>query len=62
MSSSADTLFLDWVSRCMARNQRVSRSLADSKIERDLSIDGVSEAAIYVAGVGTRPPDTDWAP
>lgn len=39
-----------------------SMAFADSKIERDLSIDGVSEAAIYVAGVGTRPPDTDWAP
>lgn len=32
MSSSADTLFLDWVSSCMARNQRHSPSLLDSKI------------------------------
>lgn len=31
-SSSADTLFFDWVSRCMARNQLVSGSLVDSKI------------------------------
>jgi SagB-type dehydrogenase family enzyme len=39
-----------------------SMAFADSRIERDLDIDGVSEAAIYVAGVGTRPADTDWAP
>ena len=32
MSSSAATLFLDWVSRCMARNQRDSPSLVASKI------------------------------
>ena len=32
MSSSAATLFLDWVSRCMARNQRASPSLVASKI------------------------------
>jgi hypothetical protein len=37
-------------------------AFADSKIERDLNIDGVSEAAIYVAGVGARPDRTDWAP
>jgi SagB-type dehydrogenase family enzyme len=39
-----------------------SMAFADSKIERDLRIDGTSEAAIYVAGVGTRPVGTDWAP
>jgi SagB-type dehydrogenase family enzyme len=39
-----------------------SMAFADSKIERDLNIDGVSEAAIYVAGVGARPDRTDWAP
>jgi SagB-type dehydrogenase family enzyme len=39
-----------------------SNAFADSAIERDLKIDGVSEAAIYVAGVGTRPTNTDWAP
>jgi len=39
-----------------------SMAFADSRIERDLEIDGVSEAAIYVAGVGTRPANTDWAP
>ena len=32
MSSSAETLFLDWVSSCMARNQRDSASLLDSKM------------------------------
>lgn len=30
-------------------------ALADSVIERDLGIDGVSEGALYLAGVGTRP-------
>jgi SagB-type dehydrogenase family enzyme len=30
-------------------------ALADTKIERLLGIDGVSEGAIYLAGVGTRP-------
>jgi len=31
MSSSAETLFFDWVSSCMARNQHESPSLLDSK-------------------------------
>ena len=31
MSSSAATLFLDWVNRCMARNQRVSGNSVASK-------------------------------
>ena len=39
-----------------------SMAFADSRIERDLNIDGISEAAIYIAGVGTQPADTDWAP
>jgi len=30
-------------------------ALADSLIERDLGIDGVTESAIYIAGVGMRP-------
>jgi len=30
-------------------------ALADSKIERDLGIDGVTESVLYVAGVGARP-------
>ena len=37
-------------------------ALADSRIERDLRIDGVSESVIYAAGVGPRPRDVDWAP
>jgi len=37
-------------------------ALADSLIERDLGIDGVNEAILYAAGVGTRPKGTDWAP
>jgi SagB-type dehydrogenase family enzyme len=37
-------------------------ALADSRIERDLSIDGVSESVIYAAGVGARPKGVDWAP
>jgi SagB-type dehydrogenase family enzyme len=30
-------------------------ALADSRIERDLGIDGVTESVLYVAGVGSRP-------
>ena len=37
-------------------------ALADSRIEGDLKIDGVSESVIYAAGVGTRPKGVDWAP
>lgn len=39
-----------------------SAALADSEIERDLRIDGCSEAVLYAAGVGARPAGTDWAP
>lgn len=35
--------------------------LADSVVERDLGLDGVSEAVLYAAGVGARPA-VDWAP
>ncbi|MFY9802102.1 MAG: SagB family peptide dehydrogenase [Candidatus Acidiferrales bacterium] len=35
-------------------------ALADSKIDRDLGIDGVTEGALYVAGVGQMPPGVDW--
>jgi SagB-type dehydrogenase family enzyme len=31
-------------------------ALADSEIEEDLGLDGVSESVIYAAGVGVRPP------
>lgn len=37
-------------------------ALADSVIERDLGIDGVTESVLYAAGVGRRPPGADWAP
>ena len=33
-----------------------SMALADSVVERDLGIDGVSEGVLYAAGVGSRPP------
>jgi len=37
-------------------------ALADSTIERDLGLDGVTESVIYACGVGTRPSNVDWAP
>jgi SagB-type dehydrogenase family enzyme len=37
-------------------------ALADSLIETDLGIDGVTESVVYVAGVGSRPAGTDWSP
>jgi SagB-type dehydrogenase family enzyme len=37
-------------------------ALADTRIERDLKIDGVSESVIYAAGVGSRPKGIEWAP
>jgi SagB-type dehydrogenase family enzyme len=36
-----------------------SMALADSTVERDARLDGVSEIALYAAGVGARP--RDWA-
>jgi SagB-type dehydrogenase family enzyme len=39
-----------------------SMALADSLIERDIAIDGVSESVIYATGVGHRPDGVDWAP
>jgi SagB-type dehydrogenase family enzyme len=39
-----------------------SGALADSIIEGDLGLDGVTEAVIYACGVGTRPDDVTWAP
>jgi SagB-type dehydrogenase family enzyme len=35
-------------------------ALADSMIDRDLGIDGVTEGCLYVAGVGIRPAGLDW--
>lgn len=38
-------------------------ALADSLIEKELGIDGVSESVLYVAGVGSRPTDgKPWRP
>ncbi len=37
-----------------------TQATADSRIERDLGIDGVDEVLIYAAGVGTRPRDGRW--
>ena len=36
-------------------------ALADSRIEQDLGIDGVTESILYTAGVGTRPRTTKSA-
>lgn len=38
-----------------------SMALADSRIEKDLGINGITESVIYAAGVGSRTPDEDWA-
>ena len=35
-------------------------ALADSRIERDLKIDGLSEVVLYAAGVGSKPADGRW--
>jgi hypothetical protein len=35
-------------------------AMADSTIDRDLGIDGVTEGVLYVAGVGKRPEGVDW--
>jgi SagB-type dehydrogenase family enzyme len=35
---------------------------ADSYVERQLRIDGVTESFVYGAGVGVRPPGVAWAP
>jgi SagB-type dehydrogenase family enzyme len=36
-------------------------ALAESKVEKALGLDGISESVVYAAGVGTRP-SKDWAP
>jgi SagB-type dehydrogenase family enzyme len=36
--------------------------LADSRIEHDLGIDGITESVIYAAGVGHPPAGSSWAP
>jgi SagB-type dehydrogenase family enzyme len=37
-------------------------ALADSVIEHDLGIDGISESVLYAAGVGRPPRGVSWAP
>jgi SagB-type dehydrogenase family enzyme len=39
-----------------------SMALADSQIEADIGIDGVSESVLYAAGVGRLPRGLKWAP
>ena len=39
-----------------------SMALADSRIEKDLQLDGIRESVLYAAGVGTRPPGLGWTP
>jgi SagB-type dehydrogenase family enzyme len=39
-----------------------SMALANSRIESDIGIDGVSESVVYAAGVGTPPRHPKWAP
>jgi SagB-type dehydrogenase family enzyme len=39
-----------------------SASIADSRTERLLRIDGVRESVVYAVGVGRRPRGTAWAP
>jgi SagB-type dehydrogenase family enzyme len=35
-------------------------ALADSRIENDLKLDGITESVLYAAGVGSRPHNVDW--
>ena len=35
---------------------------ADSFVEQQLRVDGVTESFVYGGGIGTRPPGTRWAP
>ena len=37
-------------------------ALADSVIEKDFGLDGISETVLYAAGVGAKPRGVDWAP
>jgi len=34
-------------------------ALADSRIEKDLGLDGITESVLYVGGIGTRPTGTE---
>ena len=37
-------------------------ALADSRIERDLKLDGITESVLYAAGVGSRSTNAEWKP
>jgi SagB-type dehydrogenase family enzyme len=37
-------------------------AVSDADIEKDLGLDGLSEAVLYAAGCGARPAGTGWAP
>jgi len=37
-------------------------ALADSRIEKDFKLDGITESVLYAAGVGRRPAGAQWAP
>ena len=39
-----------------------SMALADTAVEHDLGVDGISEAVLYAVGVGRRPRGVRWAP
>ena len=36
--------------------------LSDSRLEKDLGLDGITESVLYAAGVGQRPQGSSWAP
>jgi len=36
--------------------------LSDSRLEKDLGVDGITESVLYAAGVGQRPQGSSWAP
>ena len=39
-----------------------SMALAESALEKDLGLDGVTESVLYAAGIGTRPKGIEWVP
>lgn len=39
-----------------------SMALAESALEKDLGLDGVTESVLYAAGIGTRPQGIEWVP
>lgn len=36
--------------------------LSDSRLDKDLGLDGITESVLYAAGVGHRPQGSSWAP